>query len=287
MSTPSHPRYGQHLTPAEVNELVKPCDDALEQVHDWLQDNGIDTARLSYSSAKDWINVNLPVGAIEPLLDTQYSIYKHEDGTQLVRAPLWSLPAHLHKHIDTIQPTNSFFRPLARRSNLKTIKPIAELGEQAMKSVAYVEPDKEQTVTQACNGDAVTPTCLRTLYGTLNYTPQAPGKNQVGLTNWLGETNNRSDVYTFLQQYRPDAVDQAYTFSIEQINGGDNQQTRDNATQFLSGKDLEGNLDAETLIGLAYPTPLTAYNTGGQPPFTTDDFEPENTNEVWSCQLLR
>ena len=270
-----------------MNELVKPCGDALEQVHDWLQDNGIDTAKLSYSPAKDWINVNLPVSVIEPLLDTKYSVYEHEDGTRLVRAPSWSLPTHLHRHIETIQPTNSFFRPLARRSNLKTIKPIAELGEEAMRNVAYVEPNKDLTVTQACNGSAVTPTCLRTLYGTLNYTPQVPGKNQVGLTNYLGETNNRSDVQIFLQQYRPEAADEAYTFSIEQINGGENQQTPVNATQFLSGKDLEGNLDAETLIGLTYPTPLIAYNTGGQPPFTADEFEPENSNEVCSCKLLR
>ena len=270
-----------------MNELVKPCDDSLSQVHDWLQDNGIDTAKLSYTPAKDWINVNLPVSAIESLLDTKYSVFKHEDGTQLVRAPSWSLPTHLHKHIDTIQLTNSFFRPLASRSNLKTLKPIAELGDEAMKSVAYVEPAKDQTVSQACSGSAVTPTCLRTLYGTLNYKPQAHGKNQVGLTNYLGETSNRTDVYIFLQQYRPDAVDEAYTFSIEQINGGDNQQTRDNATQFLTGKDLEGNLDAETLLGLVYPTPLFAYNTGGQPPFKADEFEPENTNEVCPYKLLR
>ena len=286
VSTPSHPRYGHHLTSAEVNELVKPCDDALKQVHNWLQDHGIDTAKLSYSPAKDWIKVDLPVRAIESLLDTKYSVYKHEDGTQLVRAPSWSLPAHLHKHIDTIQPTNSFFRPLARRSNLKTIKPIAEFGEQALKSVAYVEPEKDQTVTQACNVGAVTPTCLRTLYGTASYTPQAAGRNQVGLTNYLGETSNRSDIYTFLQQYRPDAVDAAYTFSIEQINGGENQQTPVNGLQYLSGVNLEGNLDAETLIGLTYPTPLFAYNTGGQPPFTPDAFESENTNEVCPRKLL-
>ena len=272
------------MTSAEVNELVKPGDDALEQVHDWLQDHGIDTAKLSYSSAKDWINVNLPVSAIEPLLDTKYSVYKHEDGTQLVRAPSWSLPSHLHKHIDTIQPTNSFFRPSARRS---TLKPVVEFGEEAMKSVVHVDSDKELTVAQACSGSSITPTCLRTLYGTLNYTPRASGKNQVGLTNYLGETSNRSDVHIFLQRYRPDAVDQAYTFSIEQINGADNQQTPLNGTEILSGTDVEGNLDAETLIGLTYPTPLIAYNTGGQPPFVADAFEPENSNEVCSCKLVQ
>ncbi|KAA6407668.1 MAG: tripeptidyl peptidase [Lasallia pustulata] len=39
VSDPPHHRYGQHLTSAEVDELVKPSDDALELVHDWLLDN--------------------------------------------------------------------------------------------------------------------------------------------------------------------------------------------------------------------------------------------------------
>ena len=63
-----------------MKELVKPTDDTLEQVHDWLFDNGIDNARLSYNEAKDWIKVSLPVSAVEKLLDTEYSIYEHEDG---------------------------------------------------------------------------------------------------------------------------------------------------------------------------------------------------------------
>ena len=279
MSTPSHPRFGQHLSFAEVNELVRPCDDALKQVHDWLQSHNIDTAKLSYTPAKDWINVKLPVVAIERLLDTRYSIYKHEDGTHIVRAPSWSLPTHLHKHIETIQPTNSFFRPDARRRTFMT-KPLSEVGEESMKSVEYIAPHKGLTVAQACDLNGITPTCLRTLYGTIDYTPKVPGKNQIALNNYLGETSNRSDVSIFLQKYRPEAADVAYTFGIEQINGGDNQQTPDNLTQLSVGKDVEGNLDAETILGIAYPTPLIAYNTGGMPPFQPDAGNPTDTNEV-------
>lgn len=282
VSTLSHPRYGKHLTSTEVNELVRPSDDALEQVHHWLLENEIGSDKLSYTPAKDWINVNLPVSTIERLLDTKYSIYKHEDGSHLVRATSWSLPTHLHQHVDTIQPTNSFFRPSARRSTLKTFRPLAEFGEEAMKNVEYVAPHKDLKVAQACNSSGITPTCLRTLYGTIDYTPKVPGRNQIALNNFLGDTSNRSDVSIFLQKYRPDAVDVAYTFGIEQINGGDNEQTPDSTAQLAAFKDVEGNLDAETIIGMSFPTPLLAYNTGGKPPFSADSFETENTNEV-SC----
>lgn len=218
--------------------------------------------RLTYSAAKDWIKVSLPIAHVERLLDTKYSVYKYEDGTHIARAPTWSLPTHLHKHIDTIQPTNSFFRAAPRKSNVMPVEDVGKDVSEAQR-VNTVNPPADITVAQACNVSAVTPLCLRTLYGTINYSPKVPGKNKVGLTNYLNEANNRSDVFLFLQQFRPEAAQAAFDFTVEVINNGDNQQTPDNATQLEEGKDLEGNLDAETILGIDYPTPLIAYNTGG------------------------
>jgi len=264
------------LSENEVNELIKPADDTTNLVHDWLSDNGIDRASLSYNKAKDWIKVSLPVSAVERLLNTEYSIFEHEDGDRILRAPTWSLPAHLHEHIETIQPTNSFFRPAGRRKTLKTVIPLSEIAEGPSQefgdvlSVAATPNSTDVGVAKACNTSAVTPLCLRTLYGTKSYKPQVPGKNQVGLTDFLGEANNRSDVQIFLQMFRKGAVSEAETFTVDVINGGDNQQTPDTPEQLAAGKDLEGNLDAETIIGITYPTPLTAFTTGGMPPFKPD-----------------
>lgn len=270
------------MTEEEVVELTKPADSVLKGVQDWLQDHGIDMKKLSYSPAKDWINVDLPVEAIERLLDTEYSIFEHEDGGYVVRTPKYSLPKHLHEHIETIQPTNSFFRAKPQSS---TLKPVGKQGKVDTTSMAHVASYKEGgTVAQVCNVSNVTPLCLRTLYGTIDYTPQVPGKNKVGLTDYLGEANNRSDTYLFLKQFRPEAAQAAYQFKVEVIAGGDDQQTPNNATQLDDGKDLEGNLDAETILAIDYPTPLIAYTTGGSPPFIPDMFTPTDTNEpylVW------
>ncbi|CAL8576730.1 hypothetical protein XPA_002596 [Xanthoria parietina] len=294
VSDPDHHRYGEHLDFDEVNDLIKPGDDSLKLVHEWLRDHGIGEDRLSYSPAKDWVKVSLPVAHVERLLNTKYAVYRHVDGTHLVRAPTWSLPTHLHKHIDTIQPTNSFLRAAPKKSN---VMPIAE-DEQDMSDLSAVQrikatsPSPDLTVAQACNVSAVTPLCLRTLYGTINYDPKVPGKNKIGFTNYLSETANRSDVFLFLNQFRPDAAEAAFNmaqFRIEIIANGDNQQTPNNATQLAAGKDLEGNLDAETILGISYPTPLIAYNTGGSPPFKPDDNTPTNTNEpylVWVQYVL-
>jgi tripeptidyl-peptidase-1 len=104
-----------------VNDLVKPTNEALDLVHDWLLDNGIETSSLEYTPAKDWIKISLPVSSIESLLDPKYSAYKHSDRDYIVRTPSWSLPFHLHEHIEAIQPTNSFFRPRQQASNVKEV----------------------------------------------------------------------------------------------------------------------------------------------------------------------
>ena len=251
---------------------MKPADDTLSLVQDWLLEKKISSNSLEYSPAQDWIKLSLPVKEVEKLLDTKYSVYRHEDGDHLVRAPVWSLPTHLHKHVEVIQPTNSFFRPGGRRMTYKTVTPVEKLAQ----SPPYTFPSmngtmpRNATIAAACNTSAVTPMCLRTLYGTIDYTPQVPDKLSVGLTDFLGEANNRSDVGIFLEKFRPDAVSAADSFTVDIINGGDNQQTPDTPAQLLAGKDLEGNLDAETIIGFDYPIPLTAFSTGGMPPFVPD-----------------
>jgi len=140
---------------------------------------------------------------------------------------------------------------------------------------------RDDTLSQVCNTNLVTPTCLRTLYGTIDYIPKAPGKNQVALNNYDGQTSNRSDVALFLSQYRPDAVSAAQTFTINMINGGADQQTPITPSQATAGLNVEGNLDAELLLSFVYPTPMTAYNTGGEPPFQEDASEGSvDVNEV-------
>lgn len=160
MSNPGHERYGQHLSEDQVNQLVKPTAEATDQVLRWLRENDIED-QLEYSRAKDWIKVILSVESVERLLDTKYFIFKHEDGSHLIRTPEWSLPSHLHEQIQTIQPTNSFFRMKPSRSTLK-IAPADGPDVQ-------IAPDRApsiKAVADVCNPDLVTPESLRTLYGT-------------------------------------------------------------------------------------------------------------------------
>jgi tripeptidyl-peptidase-1 len=272
-------RYGQHLTMDEVNELVKPTADALELVHEWLAEHGIQASQLKYSPARDWITVRFPVSQIELLLDTEYSTFVHEeDGLEVVRTSEWSLPRHLHEHIITIQPTNSFFRP----------KPVSKQSMPFMNAglKSLPPPPANATIAAACNVSLVTPFCLRTLYGTVNYTAKAPEKNLMALNDFLGELNNRSDASIYLEKFRPEAAAAAYQFEQISIAGGTVQQTPENVTQLKAGTGIEGALDVQTMLGIAWPTPLVAYSTGGlNPDFVPDLWTPTDTDEPYITWL--
>jgi len=142
------------------------------------------------------------------MLQTNYSIFQHEDGELAVRTDSgkWSLPEHLHDHIDLISPTNSFFRPKAKRGVDGTVKPVKVFSSRARDLDQLEKMPSHPTVANACDSNNVTPLCIRTYYGTFDYIPQVPGKNKVALSNYLGESSNRSDVGIFLKSFRPDAV---------------------------------------------------------------------------------
>jgi tripeptidyl-peptidase-1 len=63
------------------------------------------------------------------------------------------------------------------------------------------------------------------------------------------------------------------------VNGAVDVQRQENSTELDQGVGLEGNLDAETVLGISYPTPMIVYNTDGAPPFKADAFTPDNSNE--------
>lgn len=280
MSDPDHHRYGQHLKAHEVHQLVEPAEETTNAVHEWLADYGVDTSDLTYSPAKDWITVTLPVEAIEEMLNTKYAVYRHEDGSQLVRTPKWSLPIHLHEHIDTIQPTNSWFRAKPQSTMVKVNEMLDEKPGMRYYSNA--------SVSDVCQTKSVTPTCRRILYETIDYQVQSADTNLMGLTDYLNETNNRNDTYQMLSTYRPEANESAWQFQFDSIaNGTTAQVYTEEAEEEQTG--VEGNLDVQNMLSFAWPTKLIAYTTGGSPPYNPDASTTSNTNEpylVWLESVL-
>ena len=70
VSDPSHERYGAHLSHEEVNELIAPHPESVDQVTAWLASHGLYDEALSRSPAGDWIKVKVPVSLAEDMLHT-------------------------------------------------------------------------------------------------------------------------------------------------------------------------------------------------------------------------
>lgn len=279
MSDPDHERYGQHLSGDEVDDLVRPKKETSELVEEWLRENGVED--IGYNSAKDWITIHLPIEFAERLLDTEYHNYKHEDGHIIARTTHWSLPRHLHAHIDTIQPTTSFFRGAANA---------ATWVEMAPEVPASYKKPSNGSIAAVCNVTSVTPECFATLYQTKGYHTKASNKNSIGFTNYLGEIPIRPDTELFLKKYRPEAVSSAKTFKQYSIDGGPEQDGPLTLNQSLEDISHEANLDVQAISGISWKTPIFSYSTGGQPPFIPDPATPTNTNEpylTWVNWLLQ
>lgn len=101
ISDPSHPRYGQFLDDAQIAELNAPDGESVDVVTDWLASHGLVG---KWSSNQEWVVVSeVPLPKVEGMLDARYALYQHASGDVLVRTEAWSLPSHLHRHVDLIQ----------------------------------------------------------------------------------------------------------------------------------------------------------------------------------------
>ncbi|CZS88190.1 related to tripeptidyl-peptidase I [Rhynchosporium graminicola] len=315
VSNPHHQRYGQHLSADELRSFMSPAADVIRHVEEWLQENGVSEFR--YNSARDWIKTApVSLDKVERLLNTKYSVYHHqENNITTVRTNEWSLPSYLHDYILTVQPTNSFLllkppkaiprqytrseAPIAVRKSESTrddhnlggvVPSYDELAAGDLEELGHVsipvwkDLSANPTLKEACNQDAISALCISFLYGTANYHLQSPDKIKIGLVNYLGEDTNETDINTYLESYVGDAASDGAAYKIQThiVNEQENEANfPSDPHQTVSGVGLEAALDAETLIGLTHPIPITAYNVGGRPPFLPTIGYEENINEPY------
>ncbi|KXT05292.1 hypothetical protein AC578_10950 [Pseudocercospora eumusae] len=336
VSDPGHERYGQHLSHDEVKAIVAPSNETLEAVQSWLSDHGI--TDWIHNDAKDMIHCSLSIEKAESLLDTEYHAFKHEDGTEINRAPEWSLPEYLHDHIDIVQPTTSFFHPqkevmedgqpwesmsywqsqnkpgmfgefATEKCKNSPGNPNTGGGYQVPQTDAQQDASREPggdavddhndmgipllpghqavggDISQVCETEFVTPQCIRTFYGTINYKPQVPDRNGMATTNYLKETAHRGDIELFMKAFRPDAVPVANAFEYEVIADGANLQGAYAQETIATEANKEANMDATQAISVIYPSKFKVWSTGGSPPIQFAQSTPKNTNEPYMTWL--
>lgn len=199
VSDPFHSRYGDHLSKEEVEALVAPHQDSVAAVKEWLAEHGIGEDGVSRSAAGDWVTVRVPVAKAETMLETvrergsvvlrpfidasvnqKYHVWKHaQDGDILVRTTSYSLPETLDAHVELIQPTTMFARPLRQRS-LVSLVPDHTLASNSSNGT-ITDPVTGVKVDASCN-TTITITCLKQLYSAVGHNSSATNGNQIGMS---------------------------------------------------------------------------------------------------------
>ncbi|KAF8268102.1 subtilisin-like protein [Lactarius quietus] len=258
VSTPTHPKYGVHLSKEQVAQLVAPHQDTLDLVDSWLKYHGIPRSSISVSHGGGWLTVSaVPVFQANEILGASYQLYRQSgtNDTSILRTISYALPAELHKHVRTVVPTTYFAstRIPWQSSRMSSVNATADIPSRELGAM----------LSSRINANTVTPRDLRWQYRTFAYVPAATDKNAFGIVGYGDNSPSPADLAKFMKQYRTNAKD--VTLKVVQINGGKYNPSRPT---------VEANQNIQYAEAMVYPTPVTYYSVGGVVEITPGTDEP-------------
>ncbi|KAH9018140.1 peptidase S8/S53 domain-containing protein [Lactarius pseudohatsudake] len=247
VSDPGHPRYGMHLSREQVADIVAPHPDTVQLVHSWLEHYYVTPSSVSVTNGGSFLTVaGVSVSQANDLLGASYQLYTHTKTNEtIVRTLGYSLPAMLHRLVQTVAPTTFFSSPLTQGQTPRKRSGVAAAGP------GKSPPGKPVTMPLNRRITVVTPAFLRWLYSTFAYVPSAADRNVVGVAGFLGEYPSPVDLTSYMRKYRPDGIDATYTVTLINGAGYDPKNPGD-----------EANADLQLTEGMTYPTRHIFYSAG-------------------------
>jgi tripeptidyl-peptidase-1 len=205
ISTPSHPRYGQHLKRDELKELVKPRAESTDAVLSWLKESGV--ASKDIENDGEWINFVAPVSTAEKMMATTFKTYQNSarEDIKRIRALQYSVPVNVREHIDMIQPTTRFGQIEAQMSQVHDVE-LIKAGASA----------KFAMVNETCNRQ-ITPQCLKELYNFADFKADPKASTTIGVNGFLEQYARFKDFAQFASLWAPWAVGSNFTWTS--VNG--------------------------------------------------------------------
>lgn len=254
MSSPDNANYGNHFqTHEEMKRMLQPSSDAVDSVRAWLGDAGI----TQIEQDADWITFETTVDTANELLDANFQYYMNRvKHVERLRTLEYSIPDSLTSHINLVSPTTRFGQLHAERSTLHT------------KPQRTKDSFRKATTDGDCN-NSITPQCLKQLYNVGDYEADANSGSKVGFASYLEQYARFSDLELFKKNIAPYAKN---SFKVITYHGGENNQS-------YTGDASEANLDAQYIIGMSSPIPVTEFSTGGRAPLVPDAAEPSQKDD--------
>ena len=152
----------------------------------------------------------------------EYHVWTHDkSGDAVVRTTSYSLPEHLHEHVELVQPTTMFARTKALRTTFRFDEESGAAFKSAAVSADTPPPISVPSasgghVDASCN-KTITITCIQQLYNAVGFAPDVKHGNEIGITGYLEQFANIADLQTFYADQRPDALNSSFTTIL--LNG--------------------------------------------------------------------
>mmetsp|Transcript_50389 Transcript_50389/g.98765 ORF Transcript_50389/g.98765 Transcript_50389/m.98765 type:complete len:553 (-) Transcript_50389:1148-2806(-) len=215
VSDPRSERYGQHLSNAEVHQLVAPTAQSVNAVVEFLKTEGHQPTSLTSNS--DFIQVSMSIAQAEALLNTQYYKFQGSSGQTVHRAFNYTLPSYVADAVDFVAPTVHI--PPPSRS-----QPVQQSSKSSTAAAAPLIGNS--------------PKHLRELYSVGDAVGKAP-TNKMAVTAFLEQHIHVADLQEFYK-----------IFCGGLVCGKGNVTLKGDETTGLSAG-VESMLDIETITGVA------------------------------------
>lgn len=260
ISTPGHPNYGKHMKRDEVKELLRPSPAISNKILAWLRSENVQKNNIHPDG--NWILFTVPINQAEHMLRSEFFYYHNKAQKEpVIRTLGYSVPSDILPYIQLIQPTTRFGNLIPQK--LAMLKP---------------EPATPEQLAAGCDW-AITPKCLRDLYGIGNASTTPDKRNRLGISGYLEQYARHGDLEEFLAHYAPDQTNE--NFTVVSINGGKNDQDSDYDS-------TEASLDIQYSIAMTDQVLTTFYTTGGRGPLVPSIDQPDaskSSNEPYLEQL--
>ncbi|KAK7741897.1 hypothetical protein SLS62_010909 [Diatrype stigma] len=239
VSDPSSEDYGEFKDAGELQSTFGPSPRAVNSVTAWLEASGISDYQVDGS----FVDFATDLATANQIFNASYQYYTTGNVTKL-RTLSYSIPDSIQEHVVLLDPSTYF-------GNTEALHPKAYTPTAGKRS-GPVQSDKLRA--DASCEDGITPDCIRDMYSIGEYSPEVAAGSRVGFGSFLGQSSLRTDIAQFEDEF---AVAHRDITRVVIAGGPDDQ---DPATPFR-----EANLDAENIIGIAAPLPVTEFLTGGSP----------------------
>ena len=180
VSDPTSPKYGEHLTTAQLDALTAPTPEAFAAVEKWVSGDGAHAVTVQRSAAA--VEATLSVEAAERIFGTTfYTVKQGETGQTKTRARgEYTVPSAVEAHVNNVVGLHGL--PLPPRFTPRT------------------------NVGASAGPAEVLPAVIMKQYGVPKSTPSGSKTNRQAVAEFQGQTMNHTDLATFFKQYVPAAT---------------------------------------------------------------------------------